>query len=40
MFASVGIDVLGRVLAADAEMLDQVHRGQPAFSPGDGFDQR
>ena len=39
MFIDVGVDVLGRLLTADAEALDQVPRGQPAFPPGDSLDQ-
>ncbi|MNJ77324.1 hypothetical protein D3C77_747960 [compost metagenome] len=39
MLADVGVDVLGRLLAADAEALHQVARGQAAFPPGDRFDQ-
>ena len=39
MLGDVGVDVLGCLLMADAEALHQVHRGQPAFPPCDGFDQ-
>lgn len=39
MFRDVRVDVLGRLLAADAEALDQVSRGQPALPPGNGLDQ-
>jgi hypothetical protein len=39
MFGDVGVDVLGRLLAADAEALHQVSRGQPAFPPGNGLNQ-
>ncbi|MNG22200.1 hypothetical protein D3C84_1066590 [compost metagenome] len=39
MFIDVGVDVFRGLLAADAEALDQVTRGQPAFPPGDGLDQ-
>ncbi|MNO66851.1 hypothetical protein D3C76_576500 [compost metagenome] len=39
MFGDVGIDVLRRLLAADAKALHQVARGQPAFPPGNGLDQ-
>jgi len=39
MFGDVGVDVLGRLLAADAEALHQVSRGQPALPPGNGLNQ-
>ncbi|MNG37605.1 hypothetical protein D3C84_1250150 [compost metagenome] len=39
MFSDVRIDVFRRLLAADAEALNQVPRGQPAFPPDNGLDQ-
>ena len=39
MFGDVGIDVFGRLLAADAKALDQVPRGQSALPPGNGLNQ-
>ena len=39
MFGDVRVDVLRRLLAADAKALHQVARGQPAFPPGNGLDQ-
>ncbi|MNI73704.1 hypothetical protein D3C73_1297300 [compost metagenome] len=39
MFIDVGIDVFRRLLAADAEALHQVSRGQPALPPGNGLNQ-
>ncbi|MNN40710.1 hypothetical protein D3C81_1547930 [compost metagenome] len=35
----VGVDVLRRLLTADAEALHQVIGGQAAFPPGHGLDQ-
>ncbi|MOA57829.1 hypothetical protein D3C78_1820850 [compost metagenome] len=39
VLVDVGVDVLRRLLAADAEALHQVIRGQAAFPPGHGLDQ-
>lgn len=39
MFVDVGVDVLGGLLAANAEALHQMPCGQPAFLPGNGLDQ-
>lgn len=39
VFVDVGVDVLRRLLTADAEALHQVIGGQAALSPGHGLDQ-
>ncbi|MNR28602.1 hypothetical protein D3C85_1459310 [compost metagenome] len=39
MFADVGVDVLGRLLAADAEALHQVVGGQAPLPPDHRLDQ-